>query len=147
MKYALLFLLLPASCRGRDAMVVMAASSLCELADDVAREWSRRTGIAVRVQTGSSSLLARQIREGASGDLFLSADAEWIDSVAPAARRDWIGNRLVLVVRRDAPDGEPASLSLGGEGVPIGRYARIAMERSGMRLPARIVYGSNARDV
>jgi molybdate transport system substrate-binding protein len=137
--------LLLLACRPAGDVTVFAASSLREVAEDLAREWTARTGRTVRVQTGASSTLARQIREGARADLFLSADDEWAAGVAPLGRRAWLGNRLAVVGNPDL--ARASSLALGGESVPVGRYARAALARRGIPLPARVISGASARDV
>jgi molybdate transport system substrate-binding protein len=129
---------------------VFAASSLREVLTDVADEWTRRGGVAPRLQFEASSTLARQIREGARADVFVSAAPEWVDELAPLARHDWLGNQLVLVVRTDAPDAvltQLESLALAGEQVPAGKYARAALTHLGVALPPRTIYGANVRDV
>jgi molybdate transport system substrate-binding protein len=145
-------LLLLASCSGKqEAVTVFAASSLREVVQEVSGEWSRRNEIEVRLQFDASSTLARQIEAGAPADLFISADATWAERVRPAAQRAWLGNRLAVVVRRE--QREPLdlqnleALALGGEGVPVGEYARAALENLGVGLPERVIYGANARDV
>ncbi len=84
--------------------------------------------------------LARQIREGAPAQLFLSASQQWMDylvretdRVRSASRLDLLANRLVLVVPPDNPGdiesvadlSEPFDgLALGDpEHVPAGIYA------------------------
>jgi molybdate transport system substrate-binding protein len=145
-------LLLLASCSGeKEAVRVFAASSLREVVQEVAGEWSRRNGVEVRLQFDASSTLARQIEAGAPADLFISADAAWAERVRPAAQRAWLGNRLAIVVRREQSKEldlqKVEGLALGGEGVPVGEYARAALENLGIGLPERVIYGANARDV
>jgi molybdate transport system substrate-binding protein len=139
-------------CSGeKETVTVFAASSLREVVQDVSGEWSRRNGVEVRLQFDASSTLARQIEAGAPADLFISADATWAERVRPPAQRAWLGNRLAIVVRRER--SEPLDLqnveglALGGEGVPVGEYARAALENLGIGLPERVIYGANARDV
>ena len=152
MKY-LCILLAAASCRpaGEEgAITVLAASSLKELAEEAAAEWSVRTGRPVRLQCDASSILARQIRAGAPADVFISAAPEWLDEARPLERFDWLGNRLACVVRLEAASVELAaigSLALAGEQVPAGKYAREALRQMGIALPARVILGASARDV
>jgi len=154
-RFWILFLGLAACGSGKGApqprpLTVFAASSLTEAAGDIAREWTRRTGRPVRLEFGGSSLLARQLSEGAPADLFLSAAPEWVDQLRPRARFDWLSNGLVLVVPRDAPDPKLeslASLAMAPEQVPAGRYAREALASLQVPLPARVIYGDNVRDV
>ena len=129
---------------------VLAAASLKELVTDVANEWSKRTGGTHRLQFDSTSTLARQIGEGAPADVFLTAAPEWLDKVKTIERADWLSNRLVLVVPKDAPDVELAALqglALANEQVPAGKYARAALTHLGIELPERLVMGESVRDV
>jgi molybdate transport system substrate-binding protein len=70
--------------------------------------------------------------------------------VKPSERIDWLSNRLVLVVPKDAKDADPKnlqSLALADEQVPAGKYGRAALSFLGVPLPAKTIYGSNVRDV
>jgi molybdate transport system substrate-binding protein len=140
-----------AACGSERPVTLFAASSLKEVVTEVAQDWSRRAGRGIRLRFEATSTLARQIREGAPADLFVSAAPEWMDHAAPSDRFDWLGNRLVLAVRRDfeGPSDPPrmTSLALANEQVPAGRYARAALTKLGIPLPARTIYGANVRDV
>ena len=143
------------ACRGgdvatRDAVTVFAASSLRDVLTEIATEWTRQTGVAPRLQFEASSTLARQLRDGATADVFVSAAPEWVDAAQPLARHDWLGNTLVLVVRANAPDvalDSLSSLAVAGEQVPAGAYARAALQHRGVALPARTINGANVRAV
>ncbi|MBI4566212.1 MAG: molybdate ABC transporter substrate-binding protein [Planctomycetes bacterium] len=141
-----------AGCLGPSAapVTVFAAASLRETVDEISIEWSKKTGRSVRLQFEASSTLARHILEGAGADLFLCADPEWLDQVPVVDRFDWLGNRLVLVGHRMAPTPvleRLESLALANERVPAGKYARLALAHLKVRLPDRVVYGANVRDV
>ncbi|MCU0617355.1 MAG: molybdate ABC transporter substrate-binding protein [Gemmatimonadaceae bacterium] len=143
------------ACRPRDeaaapALTVFAASSLRDVLTDIATEWTKQGGTMPRLQFEASSTLARQLREGARADVFVSAAPEWVDAVQPRARHDWLGNRLVLVVRADAPDADLTqleSLAMAGEQVPAGAYAREALGHLGVVPPVRTIAGANVRAV
>ena len=148
----LCILLLLASCgRAPDPPVtVFAAASLRETVTEIADAWSKRTGGTVRAQFDATSTLGRQIGEGAKADLFLTAAPEWLDRVKTVEHFDWLSNRLVLVVPKDAkaPDLQALeSLSLANDQVPAGRYAKAALEHLKIPLPARVIYGASVRDV
>jgi molybdate transport system substrate-binding protein len=131
-------------------VTVFAAASLRDVLTEIAAAWAERGGPPVRCQFEASSTLARQLREGAPAAVFVSAAPEWVDVLHPAQRYDWLGNRLVVVVPKDAPDADLASLAslaLAGEQVPAGRYARAALAHQGFALPPRVIYGANVRDV
>lgn len=145
--------LLLAGCQGEadgPPLTLCAAASLREAASEIARGWSERTKAPVRLQFEASSTLARQIQAGAPADIFISADPRWTDSVKALDRFDWVGNRLVCVVRRESARKDLAgleSLALGGEQVPAGNYAREALRKMGVALPERVVLGASVRDV
>jgi molybdate transport system substrate-binding protein len=143
-------LVLAACSREEGPVAVYAASSLRDAVSEICAAWSERTGREARLQFDASSTLARQIREGAPADVFVCAAADWMDEVGPQDRFDWLGNRLVCVVPAEAPDPDVRSvdsLALAGEQVPAGAYARAALRGLDIPVPARIVEGSNARDV
>jgi len=111
---------------------VFAASSLRDVLPDV--------DDAPRYTFAGSDELAAQIRDGAPVDLFLSASRAPVQELREARLVEapvvFASNRLVVVV----PAGDPAGvgsfeglrrpglkLVLGGEGVPIGDYAREAL--------------------
>jgi molybdate transport system substrate-binding protein len=133
-----------ASCGRERAVTVFAAASLRDALEECAR------GTDVRFQFEASSTLARQIREGARADVFVTADPAWLDGIATLERFDWLSNRLVCVVPARAPDPDlarVASLALASEQVPAGRYAEAALRHRGIPLPARVVRGSTVRQV
>jgi molybdate transport system substrate-binding protein len=151
----LLFLLVswpPLPARAAD-LTVFAAASLTDALHDVDALWQAAGHPRLRLSFGASSLLARQIEQGAPADLFASADTRWMDDVqrhgaiAADTRRDLLGNTLVLVV----PAGNRAHITLahgtdlapllGPDGrlavadpahVPAGIYARQALGALGL---------------
>jgi molybdate transport system substrate-binding protein len=134
---------------GPAPLVLLAASSLTELADELASAHRDGTGVPVEVRLSSSATLARQLQQGLEADLFLSASPRWAEAAPGIERRPWLGNRLAWVVRADGPKPAPGaatSLVLAEPDVPVGRYAEEALAAAGVALPARVVRGSNARD-
>jgi molybdate transport system substrate-binding protein len=131
-------------------LVVSAASSLTNAFRAVAARYERRHPESkVVLNFGASDVLMQQIVQGAPADVFASADQQAMDKaasagvIAPASRRDFASNALVLVVPADstldigkAGDlarpavrrvayGNPAS-------VPVGRYTRDALAATGL---------------
>jgi len=153
MRYVAVLILLLVSACGRNPgapVVVFAASSLKEVVLEVAAEWTRKSGVPTRTQFEASSTLGRQIQEGAPADVFITAAPEWLDNLKILERTDWLSNRLVCVVPKDAKDVDLKALkalSLANEQVPAGKYARAALAHLGIALPERTIYGSNVRDV
>jgi molybdate transport system substrate-binding protein len=128
-------------------LVVLAAASMKGALDEIAAAHTHDTGTRVSIVYAATSALARQVASGAPGDVFLSADEEWMDDLAAAGhlragpRRVVIGNRLVLVAPagRSAPFALAPGTDLAGRfgtgrlavadpvAVPAGRYARDAL--------------------
>jgi molybdate transport system substrate-binding protein len=131
--------------------VVAAASSLTDVMEAVAEAYFAEGHVAPRFSFAATSELVRQIEQGAQVDVFVSADAEWMDYLAgkslvdPATRRNVATNTLVLI----APAGKAFDIvvgpgmalgdKLGGgriaianpDGVPAGKYAKQALEQFG----------------
>lgn len=131
-------------------VVVYAAASLREAVSEIAREWTKRTGREVKLQFEATSTLARQIKEGAPAAVFITAAPKWLDEVKPADRKDWLSNRLVLVVPKGVTEFDlksARSLALANEDVPAGQYAKAALQHLGIPPPERTIYGNNIRDV
>lgn len=145
--------LLASSCGPRpeaERISVFAAASLRETLTEIAQEWAKKGGALPQLQFEATSTLARQIKEGASADLFISADEAWMDQVRPLERRDWLGNRLVCVVPKETEDFDlkrVKRLALADEQVPAGRYAKAALAHFGIKPAAPPIYGNNVRDV
>lgn len=153
---ALLFLLLAlatsAAHAADRALTIFAAASLTEAFRDAGTAWHQAGHPAPVFSFAGSSTLARQIAAGAPADVFVSADAAWMDQVeksgrvVPGTRADIAGNRLVLVaaagregpvpLRADALTallGPTGRLAIGDPAhVPAGIYARQALTRLGL---------------
>jgi molybdate transport system substrate-binding protein len=133
-------------------VIVFAAASLKEALDEVATQFTEMSGTEVSVSYGGSSALARQIQYGAPAQIFLSANAAWMDVVqqegllVPESRLDLLGNRLVLIAGIDldvsldvSPDMDLSNALNGGrlamalvDAVPAGIYGRAALRSLGV---------------
>lgn len=133
-----------------EALRVFAAASLTDLVQALA---ARFAGAPVAASFGASSELARQIRDGAPADVFLSASRDWMDFLREAGR---LGGEPVVFARSElvciASDAEAlrakgavdaASLlekglaagdgvAIADAGVPAGEYARQALAKRGL---------------
>lgn len=148
---AVLTVFLPCSLRAAD-LTVFAAASLKEALDDQIHRFESAGTLRIVASYAASSVLARQIENGAPADLFISADEEWMNYLAARqlldtrSRVDLLGNRLVLIAPasstievRIAP-GFPLAALLGDnrlaiadpDHVPAGIYARAALEKLGV---------------
>jgi molybdate transport system substrate-binding protein len=133
-------------------VVVFAAASMKNAIDDINAAFTRQSGIKVVASYAASSALMRQIEQGAPADVFASADLEWMDHGAQKkvirtdTRVNLLGNRLVLIAPADSPLATVAIApgfdiaGLAGTGrivtgdvraVPVGRYAKAALESVG----------------
>ena len=143
---------------------VFAAASLSDALEELAKTYKPVSGDKLHFNLAASSVLARQIKEGAPADVFFSADEAKMDDlakaglIAPASRRSLLSNTLVVVV--NAIDGpaivEPADLaklSIGRialaepQTVPAGIYAREYLQKAGLweKLRDRIIPTENVR--
>jgi molybdate transport system substrate-binding protein len=126
---------------------VLAAASLSDALVEVGKSYARTSPDSARFSFGSSSALARQIKEGVPADLFISADEAKMDDVSGAdlvlegSRRALLGNTLVVIVHaeRGADVRRPEDLASPGvrrlalgevSSVPAGIYARKFLEAS-----------------
>jgi len=151
MKRLLCLLLMVAALPATAAeLTVSAASSLTESFRDIASAYeAAHPGTKVDLNFAASGVLLQQVSRGAPVDVLATADTETMAQAAKGgllqtdSRQFFATNQLVVVVppgRRDAP----ASLAaLAGKGVkrvaignpdsvPVGRYARAALQNAGL---------------
>jgi molybdate transport system substrate-binding protein len=131
---------------------MFAAASLKNAVDDIDAAFAQATGIKVVASYAASSTLAKQIEQGAPADVFASADLDWMDYahdkklIKDDTRINLLGNRLVLIAPKDSaltdipigPGFDLAALADDGRivtgdvrAVPVGRYAKAALEKLG----------------
>lgn len=129
-----------------EPVTVFAAASLKTALDDVAAEYDGE----VVLSYAGSSMLARQVQQGAPADVVFLANTDWMDVleadglIATGTRVDLLGNRLVLAgPAGGAPVEVGPQLDLAamlGDGrlamalvdaVPAGIYGKAALEALG----------------
>src|SRR5450631_2771250 len=92
----------------QETITVFAAASLKNALDDSNAAFTKATGVKVTASYAASSALAKQIKNGAPADVFISADVQWMDYAAehklikPDSRVYLLGNRLVLIATKDS---------------------------------------------
>lgn len=147
-------------------MTVFAAASLTDALTQIAADYERDEGAAVRLSFGASGAVARQIQAGAPADVVILADSEWMDRLGAAGRltarrTDLLSNTLVVIAPAapagTAAQGDPfTTLAQGGrlaigdpESVPAGAYARTWLQASGRwdAVRDRLVFGADVRAV
>ena len=141
---------------------VFAAVSLTEALEEIAVDYERKTGDEVVFHFGASSMLARQIEQGAPADLFLSADEARMDALAKqglivaSTRASVLWNTLVVVVPKDGgmTIASPAQLATvesialaEPSSVPAGVYARAWLQKIGLweRIQPKVIPTDNVR--
>jgi molybdate transport system substrate-binding protein len=134
-------------------LTVSAAASLSNAFQALAPGFeATHPGSQLRFNFGASGALLVQIAKGAPVDVFASADQETMDQAAaqrlivPGSRANVVSNRLVLIVSVGgkapqtvadlAAPGAYARIAIGQPAaVPVGRYARGALEAAGLWSP------------
>lgn len=143
---------------------VFAAASLTDAMKEIGKNFEKQSGVRVSFNFGASSLLARQIEEGAPADIFVSADEAKMDQlqkdglIDSGSRRDLLGNSLVIVAPADSsltigttadllkPEIRKIALA-DPAAVPAGIYARefLIHEALWEKLEAKVVPTENVR--
>ena len=134
------------------SLTVFAAASMKNALDEIDAACTAKTGVRIVASYAASSALAKQIEQGAPADIFVSADTDWMDyatarkSISEPTRVNLLGNSIVLIAPKDskidkvtiAPGFDLAKLAGDGriatgdvKAVPVGKYARAALEKLG----------------
>lgn len=164
--FALIFaVILPACVPTRaETVSVFAAASLADSLNEIAAGYEKANGTKVMFNFAASSFLERQIEEGASADIFFSADEARMDAlqrkglIAPETRKSHLSNTLVVVVTSDSqlPIGSVADLTnkvfkrvalADPQTVPAGIYARKYFQQTKLwpQIEAKVVPTDNVR--
>jgi molybdate transport system substrate-binding protein len=149
---ALCGLAVPSASADEKSLTVFAAASMKNALDDIDAAYTAKTGVKVAASYAASSVLAKQIDQGAPADIFVSADTDWMDyaatrkTVNEATRTNLLGNSIVLIAPKDSsignvtigPGFDLAKLAGNGKiatgdvsSVPVGKYAKAALEKLG----------------
>jgi len=134
------------------SITIFAAASMKNALDEIDAAFTAKTGIKTIASYAASSMLAKQIEQGAPADIFISADTDWMDFaidkkvVNETTRINLLGNSLVLIAPQDSainrvtigPGFDLAGLAGSGRiatgdvnSVPVGKYARAALQKLG----------------
>jgi len=143
---------------------VAAASDLSDALREVATDYEKRTGVAVKLSFGASGALTQQIQNGAPFDVFFSADMDYPrqliagGQVESASLYRYAVGRLVLWVPKDSPldvehkgmkvllDPSVRNIAMANpQHAPYGRAALAALKHFGLyeSVSARLVLGEN----
>jgi len=158
-------LLIAPGCSRDTPITVSAAASLTDVIGEAARVYGDSTGIDVVTRFGASGVLARAIEEGTSADVFISADAGWVEELGKrglldlATARILAWNRLVFVTpavdSAEAIATPPALVNLKAiaigdpKTVPAGHYAEQALTKLSLwpLLETKLVKATDVRAV
>lgn len=150
-----------------EEMTVFAAASLANAMADIEKRFEAASEHDLVVSLAGSSMLARQIQQGAPADVFISANPGWMDLLeaegvlAERTRFDMLENAIVLIAagRGIAPveigpdmdlagmlDDGPLAMALV-EAVPAGLYGKAALESLGLwdSVEERVAQADNVR--
>jgi molybdate transport system substrate-binding protein len=147
-----------------DEILVAAAASLTDALKEIGAAYHSGSRHKVRFTFGPSSILARQIGEGAPADLFFSADLKQLDRLEtngrlePGTRKNLLSNQLVVVVPLESrlaivspkdllrPDVRRIGLAEPSS-VPVGVYSSQYLTGEGLwdRLKPKVVPLLDAR--
>lgn len=149
-----------------ESPLVACASDLQFAMPEIAAAFEARTGERLRLSMGSSGNFARQIRQGAPYELFLSADERYVldlhrDGLTRDAGALYAVGRVALVVPHGSPlaadgtladlraaldDGRLSKFAIANpEHAPYGQRAEEILRHAGLwqRIRPRLVYGEN----
>lgn len=161
---ALMFAACSAPTLSAAELTVHAAASLADALKEIGATYEKESGDRLVFNFGASSMLARQIEEGAPADLFFSADEAKLDALEKKGmlladtRRSVLSNLLVIIVPLQAnalPQGaanlvEPEFKRIAlaeTQTVPAGIYAREYLARLGLweKVQEKVVPMENVR--
>jgi len=143
---------------------VSAAASLTDVLHELGEVYQKESGDTLLFNFGASSTLARQLVEGAPGDVFISADELKMDQlqqhglIDKKSRRSILSNTLVIIVPSDSnlkiasPKdlADPAIRNVAiaePQSVPAGIYAKEYLRKLGVwtRITYKIIPTDNVR--
>jgi molybdate transport system substrate-binding protein len=143
---------------------VAAAADLSSALQEVAANFEKRTGVAVKLSFGASGALTQQIQNGAPFDVFFSADMDYPKQLIAGGQAEsatlyrYAVGRLVLWVPADSHldvehkgmdvllDPTVKKISIGNpQHAPYGRAAVAALKHYGLyeKVSERLVLGEN----
>jgi molybdate transport system substrate-binding protein len=148
-------------------LIVSAAASLTNAMREVAAQFEKtHPGTKVLCNFASSGSLLQQMAKGAPVDVFAAADQKTMNQaqekklIVPATRKNFVSNRLVLIVPMDSKFTASALTDLTGPQVkrvavgnpatvPAGRYSKAALVKAGLwdKLSPKFIMAESVRQV
>jgi molybdate transport system substrate-binding protein len=145
-------------------ITVAAAADLSAALQEIASNFEKHSGIAVKLSFGASGALTQQIQNGAPFDLFFSADMDYPKQLIAAGDADratlyrYAQGKLVLWVPKDSPldvekkgidvllNPSVQKIAIGNpQHAPYGRAAVAALKHFGLyeKISSKLVLGEN----
>lgn len=147
-------------------LMISAAVSLTDALEEIKILYEENHPIDLTYILEGSGSLAQKIQQGAPVDIFISANQDWMDTLATddllieATRKDITGNRLVLITGNNSPinyqsikdiqTDELEQIAIGNpESVPAGKYAAQVLQNLNLwdRLESKLILGKDVRQV
>jgi molybdate transport system substrate-binding protein len=174
MKHKIIFLLVAgamvlwgAPAAADQELIVSAAASLTNALKEVAGQFEKtHPGARIVCNFAASGVLLQQMAKGAPVDVFAAADQKTMDQaqeknlIVPGTRKNFVSNRLVLIVPMDSKLSLSGLKDLTGPAVkrvavgnpatvPAGRYAKEALEKAGLwdTLSPKFILAESVRQV
>lgn len=155
-------------CSSASAVTVYAAASLTDALKQVNTAYESAYDSKPVSSFAASSVLAKQIENGAKADVFISADMDWMQHlvrkniITKTQYTPLLGNRLVLIAPKNKPilskivmqQGFDISQSFNGKfctghtaSVPVGKYSKQALTNLGFwsKIAPNLVEADNTR--
>jgi molybdate transport system substrate-binding protein len=148
-------------------LIVSAAASLTNAMKEVAGQFEKtHPGAKIICNFAASGVLLQQMAKGAPVDVFAAADQKTMNQaqdkklILPATRKNFVTNRLVLIVPldsklvlgglQDLTKPEVKRVAVGNPAtVPAGRYAKQALVKAGLwdKLSPKFILAESVRQV
>ena len=145
----------------RGTLTVAAASDLANLGPELTQAFEKTSpGVKVQFVTQASAMLAQQVENGAPYDVFLSANAQFVDKLVASGKVNpgattYATGRLAVLWRdgkthtiNDLTSNAVRYIALANPQLaPYGVAAKEALEHEGLweKLQSKMVYGENVR--
>jgi molybdate transport system substrate-binding protein len=148
-------------------LIVSAAASLTNAMKEVAGAFEKtHPGSKILCNFAASGSLLQQMDKGAPVDVFAAADQKTMNQaqakklIVPATRKNFVSNRLVLIVPLDSKltvsglqgltGPQVKRLAVGNPAtVPAGRYSKEALDKAGLwdKLSSKFILAESVRQV
>jgi molybdate transport system substrate-binding protein len=152
---------------GDQELTISAAASLTNAFPEMGKLFEKQhPGIKIVYNFAASGPLLQQIAQGAPVDVFASADQKTMNQAqekkltVPASRKNFVSNRLVLIVPadskltvsglKDLTGPQVKRVALGNPAtVPAGRYTKESLEKAGLwdKLSPKFILAESVRQV